>query len=188
MSNEKSIENAKSDNGIELYNKFTKSEIIELCDRIKPVMLGSDIPDKALAEFLHGKQFVLDKTKPVKLRVEEDGSETYTLERITTFEEDMKLYYIKVGDPFTHALGWNPEPIAVAEGLAEIGRSHTYHPYGYAGFFKPTQYDVISQIPKKLLDTGAVGAYAVHYMGLVADRHEAETVLFTKKEYANKQA
>ena len=196
MSNEKSIGNANTDNVVELYSsifkftEFTKSRIIELCDRVKPVLPGSDISDKALAEFLHGKQFVLDKTaaKPVNLRVEEDGSKTYTFERITTFEEDMKLYYIKAKDPFTHAFSWNPEPTAVAEDLAEIGRIHTYHSYSFEGFFKPTQYEVISQIPKKLLDTGVVAAYAVHFIGIIGDAHESETVLFTKKEDANKQA
>ena len=167
-----------------------KSKTTELYDRVMPVMPGSDMDAKVLAEFLHGKQFVSDKTavRPVKLRVEEDGSETYTFERITTSEEDRKLYYIKAGDPSTNAFGWAPKPTAVAEGLVEIGRITTYYPYGYEGFFKPTQNEVISQIPKKLLDTGAVVAYAVHFTRIIGDMHEADTVLYGKKDNANKQA
>ena len=174
MSNEKSIENAKSDNGIELYNKFTKSEIIELSSRIKPVMPGSEINHKVLAEFL---------------RVEKGNSKNHTPEEVITPEDYTKLYYIYPGDPFTYPFSWDPKPIAVAEDLVIIKRIDTYHPCKCEGIvFKPTQNEVISQIPEELLNNGSVVAYTISFdWWWSADRHKAETVLYGKTEIIKKK-
>jgi hypothetical protein len=62
------------------------------------------------------------------------------------------LSYMKPVDEFRTAFTWDPDPDGPAEGLSELARIRTRHTCGYHGFFKPSIEEVVSQIPKDMLD------------------------------------
>jgi hypothetical protein len=65
---------------------------------------------------------------------------------------DDDLYYIKPVDPRGIAYTWDPKPTEAAEELVMVCDITTFHGFAHQGCFKPSIAEVLSQIPKGLLD------------------------------------
>jgi len=62
------------------------------------------------------------------------------------------LMYIKPVNLYSVAYTWSAEFTTEAKGIIPCGDFKTYHSWSYYGFFKPTIFEVLAQIPEKILD------------------------------------
>ncbi len=92
------------------------------------------------------------------------------------------LYYLEPVDLRRQTFSWNPEPTVPANNLEEIAQITTYHTYGYAGFFKPSEAEVLAQIPSRILRKTV--AYRVGDDFNIADgqHHRVTTILYGHKQ------
>jgi hypothetical protein len=97
---------------------------------------------------------------------------------------DGELHYAKESDPRKTSFGW-ADPAEKAENIEPFAVIRTYHSFGAPVFFKPSEAEVLAQIPKKhIADTVAyltvAPNHAMHAFSEDNEYHVARTVLFRK--------
>jgi len=100
--------------------------------------------------------------------------------------ENGELHYIKPGNPRNSSFPWR-DAAEKAEGLKPFAVIRTFHQYAASVLFKPTEDEVLAQIPKKhLSDTVAyltiVPTDSQHCFSEGGEYHAARTVLFKRGE------
>jgi hypothetical protein len=133
------IETTKSkDEADKRIPKLTDKEVVQLYAKIKPVVKGTQIGKEKLSGFIN-KWAEEQKSS---------GEEFASLKK----EAGDRLYWITDVNPKNVAFTWEAIPIGVAAGLKELRCVTTYHTYSYYGFFKPSVYEVLAQIPGDIKD------------------------------------
>jgi len=90
-------------------------------------------------------------------------------------EKDNELRRIKKCDLKTIAFMWSPKFKGVADDVEPFRSIITYHTWAYYGFFKPTIYEVLAQIPDDCL--GETVAFSVAGPEDVDDLNEQRDIL-----------
>jgi len=160
--------------------EVTREEILQRAGRIKPVVRFA-IDEK-------GKLHRDDSAMTGEMRLTERGGLfKYKDEPYWNFDG---LYYIEPVDVFNTVFSWDPKPAKRAEPeLVRLDDIVTHH-YFAGVFFKPTQADVLGQIPKEYLQK-VVAFETVPLTGLAVDVYPhgcivAHTRLYTDQETADK--
>lgn len=102
-------------------------------------------------------------------------------------KKDGVLYYAKESDPKKTSYTWGGKTAEKAEGIEPLATIKTIHNYGAPVFFKPSEAEVLAQIPEKYLKETAAfliipQRQAEHAFANGGEHHLARTVLYKKSE------
>lgn len=86
------------------------------------------------------------------LIIEISNFDKWVKEIIPVIEKDSKLFYVEPkGCSINTLYIWDYKILNEATNLTILSKIFTYHTFAYLGFFKPTIFEIISQIPKRFL-------------------------------------
>lgn len=160
--------------------EISEEEILRRAERIKPVVRFA-IDSK-------GKLHRDDSAMTGEMRLTESGG-LFKCNGEPYWNFD-GLYYIRPVDLFNTAFTWDPKPTKRAEPeLVRLDDIITHH-YFAGAFFKPTQAEVLGQIPSEQLEK-VVAFETIPLTGLVMDIYShgcivAHTRLYTTQETADR--
>lgn len=98
-----------------------------------------------MTNYVEGKAFVPDIT--------DKKLDSMINKIVPVVEFKNKLWKIVLPNLRNKAYTWSPEITEVYNNLEELTRIPTHHYCGYAGFFKPSIAEVLSQIPEEFVSS-----------------------------------